>query len=207
MQTISGPMDFALRTDFGQEAPAQSPFRMLPASGGITLDVQFNQPVRDISPYGEIGYFTNTSTRLQPTRAETSNDLLREANFDVVGQGTNILIHSSYWLPLEARGDDCRCPVLRIVESRIEGFTTEPLVLHGYWSQTFNDVHNYGFVQFVFEPRLEPGLSSQRLIELAAADIAQIYVNGNGQFIPPVLMIVGFDGTLRRFSDQDFAGN
>jgi hypothetical protein len=62
-------------------------------------------------------------------------------------------------------------------------------------------------VQFVFEPRLEPGLSAQQLSELAAADIMQIYVNQNGEFWPPVLLIVGFDGTLRRFSDQDFAGN
>ena len=37
--------------------------------------------------------------------------------------------------------------------------------------------------------------------ELAAADIARIYAYRNG-FFSPLLMIVGLDGTLRRFSDS-----
>ena len=76
--------------------------------------------------------------------------------------------------------------------------------LRGYWSQTFDDIHHSDYEQFLFEPRLDSGVSPQQLSELAAADIAQIYVNGNGLFYPPVLLIVGLDGRLRRFSDQDF---
>ena len=206
MPTISGSMDFTLRTFFSQQVDAQTPFRTLPPSvfTGMELDVWFSNPVLNIEPFGETSYLTNISSRLYPLRSETPNDLFREAAFEVVGQGTNVSIRSSYWLPAEARGDDCRCPLLRIVESRIDGFTTEPIVLRGYWSQTFNDIHHSDYQQFIFEPRLEPGVSQQQLNELAAADIMQIYVNGNGEFFPPVLIIVGFDGTPRRFSDQDF---
>lgn len=206
METISGPMDFTLRTSFDREVDAQGPFRLFPESrfNGIELDVHLSQPVLEIESFGQISYPTNTSTRLYALRAETDADLFRETAFEAVGQSTNVSIRSSYWLPAEARGDDCRCPVLRIVESRIEGLTTEPLVLRGYWSQTFKDIHTSGYRQFIFEPRLEPGLSSVQLSELAAANIMQIYVNGNGDFTPDVLLIVGFDGSLRRFSDQNF---
>jgi hypothetical protein len=195
-----------LRTFFDREVEAETPFRTVPVSlfNGLDLDVRFGQPVLDIQSFGEISYVTNISTRLYRLRAEASNDLFKEASLEVAGQGTNILIHSSYWLPAEARGDDCRCPVLRIVESRIQGFTTQPLVLHGYWSQTLADIHTQDYLQLLFEPRLEPGLSPEQLNELAAADIAQIYVNANGEFSPPVLMIIGVDGAPRRFSDQDF---
>lgn len=72
-------------------------------------------------------------------------------------------------------------------------------MLHGYWSQTFNDVHHYNSQEFIFEPRLDPEVSSQQLQELAAADIARIYIFRNG-FFDPLLMIVGLDGTLRQFS-------
>jgi len=196
----------SLKTSFDREVEARAPFRTIPETlfYGLELDVHFSQPVFQISVFGEISHATNYSTRLYPFRMETSADLFRETTFDVSGQGTNIHIASSYWLPFQARGDDCRCPLLRIVESRIEGFTTTPLVLRGYWSQTFEDIHAHGYVQFLFEPRLEPGLSPQQLSELSAADIAQIYVNGNGEFNQPVLMIIGFDGSPRRFSDQDF---
>ena len=111
------------------------------------------------------------------------------------------MIHTAYWLPYEASSDDCRCPLIRFQESRIEGFTSEPLVLHGFWSQTFNDVHHYASQEFIFEPRLDPGVTSQQRQELAAADIARIYVYRNG-FLEPILMIVGLDGTLRRFGDS-----
>jgi hypothetical protein len=205
VDTQAGPMTFKLRTAIYPEVDSRSPFQPITQSlfDGPELTVQFPQPVMDIASFGEIIYETNAITRLYPLRAEAANDRLMEKSYSVPGQGQIIEIQSSYWLPEEARGDDCRCPVLRIVESRITGFTAQPIVLHGYWSQTFNDIHSEDYQQFVFEPRLEPGLPPEQLTELAAADIMQIYVNGNGGE-DAVLMIVGFDGTVRRFSDASF---
>ncbi len=203
MDTPGGPAEYVLTTIFPDYSSSQQPFRLLSelVFDGLRLDVAFNQPVRNISPFEEIVYFTNVSTRLYPLRPETSKDILLEAAFNFAGEGTNISIRTSYWLPEDARGNDCRCPILRFVESRIEGFTAEPIVLRGYWSQTFNDIHANNYQQFLFEPRLEAGLPPQQLNELAAADIAQIHVNGNGGW--PVLRIVGLDGTLRIFSEQE----
>jgi hypothetical protein len=127
---------------------------------------------------------------------ELQNDLFREHTFQIAGQGTNIIIQTAYWLPQEARGDDCRCPLLRFVESRIEGFTTEPLILRGYWSQTFEDTHSNTGLRLIFEPRLESGLSEQQMRELADANIAVIFMSG------PHVSILGLDGLARPFSNN-----
>lgn len=200
MDTADGPADFTLLTDRYPYTTSQQPFQLLSDNiyYGLHLDVHFSRPV----PYffrGTSELVTNTQTRLYPLRAETSNDVHVAWSVDVPGQGTHVQVSSSYWMPAEVKGDDCRCPVLRIVESRIAGFTTEPLVLRGYWSQTMEDFHGSGARQFLFEPRLEPGLTAQQLAELAAADIAQIYVNA-GQ----ILYLIGFDGAARRWSEADF---
>jgi hypothetical protein len=156
-----------------------------------------------LTVFGHVGHYTNAVTQLYPLRTEAANDRLMEKTFSVTGQGKTIEIQSTYWLPEEARGDDCRCPLLRIVESRISGFTTEPIVLRGYWSQTYGNIHTLDFEHFIFEPRLEPGLPSTQLAELAAADIVQIYINGNGSE-DAALLLIGWDGTLRRFNEVDF---
>jgi hypothetical protein len=67
---------------------------------------------------------------------------------------------------------------------------------------------------FLFEPRLEEDLPAAQRAQLAAADIAIIYLNANrnknyrledrpteGCY---VLALVGLDGAIRRFSDCDF---
>jgi hypothetical protein len=202
MPTADAMADFELDTTFLEQATSELPFLAITRNLGETpsaleLRVNFRQPVlRNTFP----AYTTNVTTRLYALRPETDADYLKEITLTATGQGTNILIHTSYWLPYEASTDDCRCPLIRFAESRIEGFTSEPLVLRGYWSQTFNDVHHYQSQEFIFEPRLDPGVTSQQRQELVAADIARIYIHRNG-FLEPFLVLVGFDGTLRRFSD------
>lgn len=204
MPTADAMADFQLDTTFLERATSELPFLAITRNLGETpsaleLNVTFQRPVlRDSGN----AFVTNTATRLYALRPETANDYHEEVTLTASGQGTNISIQTSYWLPFEASSGDCRCPLIRFAESRIEGFTTTPLVLAGYWSQTFNNVHHYNSQEFIFEPRLDPNVTSQQLMELAAADIARIYVHRNG-LLNPILMIVGLDGTLRRFSDSD----
>lgn len=141
-------------------------------------------------------------THLYPPRPESDDDFVVESTYEIPGQGAHITVHTAYRLPFEAEGDDCRCPFVRFVETRIEGLTSQPIVLRGYWSQTFEDVHYHEREHFLFEPRLEEGLPVDLLNELVAADIARIYLNVNGAF-PVVLLFVGLDGEIRRFSDQE----
>jgi hypothetical protein len=205
LDTEAGTLGFMLRLRRSQEVESRAPFRSLATSlfEGIQLDVQFPAPVLHMSVFGQVSYVTNVTTQLYPLRAEAANDRFLEKTFSVTAQGKTIDIQSTYWLPEEARGDDCRCPILRIVESRIAGFTSEPIVLRGYWSQTYGNIHTSDFEHFIFEPRLEPGLSHAQLVELTAADIVQIYINGNGGE-DAALILIGHNGTLRRFNDVDF---
>ncbi len=62
------------------------------------------------------------------------------------------------------------------METRIEGFTTQPIVLTNFYSQTLGLLHSGAGRHFLFEPRLEPGLAPSLLSELTARDIRLIYV-------------------------------
>jgi hypothetical protein len=66
-------------------------------------------------------------------------------------------------------------PLSSWVETVIEGYTSEPIVLHGWYSQTYRPEHHNFAEHFMFEPRLEPGISQQILDELRAQDIRLIH--------------------------------
>jgi hypothetical protein len=82
-------------------------------------------------------------------------------------------------------------PLARWVETRIEGCTSEPIVLHGYYSQTYRPEHHNFNEHFLFEPQLEPGLSPDVLTELREQDIRLIHVLGG--MIEPQVTTYGFD--------------
>jgi hypothetical protein len=154
-------------------------------------------------------YETNESVFLSSPLEDSHRDSMHAFVFHIPGQGTNVTIETSYRLgSTELYGD--RPPLVRFVVTKIQGFTTEPLILTNYWSQTFSVTHRPGSENFIFEPRLEPNVSATQLAELTAKDIAYFYLHRNG--IPgeldpgqrPILKVIGFDGTFRTFSDQDF---
>ncbi len=57
----------------------------------------------------------------------------------------------------------------------IEGLTIEPIVLEGYWSQTYRPTHHNIVEHLLFEPRLEPGISPTVLEELKGKDIRFVH--------------------------------
>lgn len=67
-------------------------------------------------------------------------------------------------------------PLLRWKETTIEGLTTKPIVLKGFFSQTYRPQHHNFSEDFMFEPALEEGLSADVLNELEVKGIRQIYV-------------------------------
>jgi hypothetical protein len=76
-------------------------------------------------------------------------------------------------------------PLIRWVETTIEGITPEPIVLRGELSQTYRPEHHNFDEHFVFEPHQEshpsspeePGLSPSILAELEARDIRWIHAS------------------------------
>lgn len=205
----SGPWAaFELRTHHNLSlVNSRQPFVVL-TELPLLLYVRHSQPV----PFFNAPR-TNEETRLIPAVVETHKDTLEQYTFRVEGQGTNVVIRTSFWLgSTETFGD--RPPVIRFVETRIENLTSEPIVLRSYWSQTFTATHSFGQERFLFEPRLEPGLPAEQLAEFNAADIALLHLFRNASRTSedgmnliiherPVLWLVGLNGVVRAFSEVD----
>jgi len=83
-------------------------------------------------------------------------------------------------------------PLARWEETTIQGFTTDPIVLRGYYSQTYRPGHHNFSEDFLFEPELEPGLPSSIRRELRAADIRLIHLIHN-QYSESQVLTYGFD--------------
>ena len=66
-----------------------------------------------------------------------------------------------------------------------------------YYSQTYGPGHHNFSEEFVFEPRLEPGLSVDQLTELEAANIRLVYVAGSPLDDLWRVFILGSDGQVR----------
>jgi hypothetical protein len=78
-------------------------------------------------------------------------------------------------------------PLVRWVETVIEGYAREAIVLHGYYSQSYRPEHHNFDEHFLFEPQLEPDLSREVLAELRDRNIRLIHVLGgiSGTTITP----------------------
>ncbi|MBX3227467.1 MAG: hypothetical protein KIT84_14020 [Labilithrix sp.] len=70
--------------------------------------------------------------------------------------------------------------------TEIRGLTSAPIVLRGYFSQTFRPGHHNFDEDFAFEPALEEGLPAAQAAELEAKDIQTIFLlnaaAGSGRF-------------------------
>lgn len=77
----------------------------------------------------------------------------------------------------------------------ISGLTAQPISLSGYFSQTYLPGHHNFTEEFMFEPRLEEGISAAVVQELEALNIRQIYISFG--FAKPLIKVVGVDGTFR----------
>jgi hypothetical protein len=80
-------------------------------------------------------------------------------------------------------------------ETTLSGFTAQPIVLHGFWSQTYRPGHHNFTEEFLFEPRLEEGLSPAVKAELEAANVQWIYVEVS--YDTSSIGVMGTDGVFR----------
>jgi hypothetical protein len=67
--------------------------------------------------------------------------------------------------------------LLKWKQTRITGLTTVPIVLTNYYAQTFRPGHHNFEEDFIFEPRLDPGTTSEQLSELAARNIRLLHLH------------------------------
>ena len=70
-------------------------------------------------------------------------------------------------------------------------------MLTNYYSQTYGPGHHNFSEEYIFEPRLEPGLLSGTLAQLNAANIQLIYVYWPGG-ANAMMWVLGLDQKFRR---------
>lgn len=158
----------------------------------VSVDYTTSQPT--ISQLGEFTTTTNEIAFLEPRRVPGPNDILRVRRANKPGV---VEIETSFYWPNEPSGAaGYTAPLVRFVQTRIEGLTPEPIVLTGYYSQTYRPGHHNFTEEFIFEPRLEPGMPASTLTELEAANIQLLHLEFG--FVEPVINVVGMDQKLRR---------
>lgn len=143
------------------------------------------------------GTFKSTTTDiafLEPRRSVTPGSIRIHRSI-ANDRGARAEI-SFYWPDEPPYEAGYTAPLVRFEETTLTGLTAQPIVLRGYYSQTYRPGHHNFTEEFIFEPRLESGVSPETLAELAAADIQYLHIHAG--FATPQFHIVGFDGKLRR---------
>jgi hypothetical protein len=67
-------------------------------------------------------------------------------------------------------------PAVSFISTTISGLTTEPLVLTSPWAQTYHALHHNFGEDFLFEPALDPAVTSTQLAELEAKGIRALII-------------------------------
>lgn len=91
---------------------------------------------------------------------------------------SGVVVETLFYWPPAPKGVTAgyTAPLHKWVGTRIEGLTSAPIELKGYYAQTYRPQHHNFSEDFIFEPRLEPGLDPAILAELEQKGIRLIYV-------------------------------
>jgi hypothetical protein len=149
----------------------------------VTLTVQYEQPVTSWyqhlwagDPPSGLNTTTENTVFLWSPPEPDSKDVFVERTFASDG----ISIYTSFYYPPPPTGFGDwaahTAPLIRWNRTIIEGLTTAPIILEGYYSQTCRPEHHNLVESFLFEPRLEPGISADLLDELANLNIRFIHL-------------------------------
>lgn len=173
-------------------SPAESAILTLQDFGNLTFDVEYDEPVLRWD-WPAPTPTTKEQVQLSPCPEPSAKDLLQKRRFE---GPKGVSVATTFYWPPAPTGPTAgyTAPLSRWVETRIEGYTREPIVLRGYYSQTYKPDHHNFNEHFLFEPQLEPGLSPEVLAELGEKNIRLIHVHGG--MSGPTITTYGFDDKL-----------
>lgn len=142
--------------------------------GYLSLEVEYERPVLQWDWEGPT-MTTRDQVWLCPAFEPSSEDLLQNRRFEGLD---GVTIEVSFYWPPYPKGPTAgyTAPLARWVETKIAGYTSEPIELRGEYSQTYRPEHHNFAEHFLFEPQVEQGLSPATLAELKAKDIRYIHV-------------------------------
>jgi hypothetical protein len=181
-------------------APSVSPLLVLRDFYCLSLRVDHGGAVPTVDWQGP-GATTADFVRLCPCPVEQVGEQLQQRAFD---DGGSVTIQTGFYWPPDPEGITAgyTAPLTRFVETAIRGLTSDPIVLHGEYAQTYRPGHHNFTEDFIFDPFQEPGIPQEQLDELAAAGVRAIYATTDGTFEifdeagwgDPCLWCEGFDG-------------
>lgn len=106
-----------------------------------------------------------------------------------------ITVQTALWWPEPPRGATAgyTAPLFKWDRTTITGLTTDPIVLTGYYSQTYRPGHHNFTNEYIFDPWLEPGIAASILAELQAANVRLLYIDQAG-----AIWVLTLDGQLQQ---------
>lgn len=164
--------------------PSQGPIVAL-RDFGVALTADYAAPVPIISWDGTPGETLQDFALLKECPkggAPPDGALLVQRTFT---GPSGVTVKTSFYWPPPPTGivAGYTAPLLQWVETTILGLTQSPLVLKGYFSQTYRPEHHNFAENFLFEPAFEEGIAPALVAELDAKGIRQIYVSGDEQSV------------------------
>ncbi len=185
---LVAPSESAILTlnDLGKEHPS--------GSGFLELSVTYAHPVLSWSLGDNTSSFTSIeSVLLCPVLSDWEGQLHQERSF-TNSHGITVTV-TFYWPPLPAGPTaGYTAPLARWDKTVIRGLTTQPIVLNGYYSQTYRPEHHNFLEQFLFEPSLESGIAPHILDELRAKNVHLIYFVSHPDQSSSQIITIGFEG-------------
>ena len=167
-----------------------------------TVTVHYTRPVPTLDFLGNLTTTTNETVLLLPRPQLHPGAIQRQQIFTGTNSanGRLVTVDTTYYWPRPPRGvvAGYTAPLIHFVETRITGLTTNVIILHDYYSQTYRPGHHNFSEEFIFEPRLEPGLSPSILAELSAANIQFLHVQWHGED-RVTFTVFRLDGSIRRW--------
>ncbi|CAN5392904.1 hypothetical protein BH23VER1_BH23VER1_07400 [soil metagenome] len=125
---------------------------------------------------------------------DVTNRVVRASN-----PSAPIQVTTSFYWPEPPRGPTAgyTAPLVKWEGTQIEGLASSPITLTGYYSQSYRPGHHNFEEDFIFEPQLEPGMSTEILEELRTRDIKAIYYHWGGPGGADTVRVIGFDHAIR----------
>ncbi|MBN1506937.1 MAG: hypothetical protein JW955_08825 [Sedimentisphaerales bacterium] len=197
---LSNPRECCLRTTPLFEAVVPDPVVTL-SDLRLGIEVDYSAPV----PINDVNTITREEVSLYRPWEPTVDDVPEECSFS--DPNTGVSITTRFYMRW-GWGWDSPTSV-QFEQTRIEGLTSEPIILTGYFSQSVGGGSHLCPKNFLFEPALEPGLSLQSLNELEAGNVRLIYCTTGArecrptewQDTPPFIRLYGFDEPIDRALD------
>ncbi|MGB2862129.1 MAG: PEP/pyruvate-binding domain-containing protein [Sedimentisphaerales bacterium] len=189
---IDNPRIYHLRTEPLFQSVVRDPI-VTPEDLRIGIEVEYERPVL----IDDVNTTSTEGAALYQPWEPTDQDILDVCSLDDPNTGVSVTVqHYVRWSMMGGTPTS-----VQFEQTRIEGLTTEPIALTGYFSQSFGGGSHLCPKDFLFEPALEPGISQVILDELKDKNVKYIYYTTGArecrptewQDTPPQIILYGFD--------------